>query len=482
MSAKPAKTGGSKFDKDALAIYGSEELQNLFLKFKNVYLPELKSLFDDCQWLRSQLGLNSKQNMLPNEVRLVQFSVLVDAAISQINKYKISSGVRDNGQMLRALEVKIVEEILPVKEKLRERLKGARVASAQLSAATNPPPKRQNTGSGGGARVQGEGGGGIDGQEANTGAHRGFGFAPIGGNGVSEAGAGGIGGNFEWDTSEGAKMGFYAGQDGTRGKQGGGAQGGVMGDGAPKPGQPIIEDEYVSQRRRRRLSQIVPNPRKPRIADYICSICNEQYQHSIVENPWWAVAYQQCKKCNQMQIPRIDIMAEANAIEHDPNVQALYGEGLEDSGDEQILDGEAGEDGYQDGEEEVGHEGVDDGDHFGSGADGLLEREEASKLLVLMCHARTCTGVHNSAKHAEICRSTKFLMLHIRDCSGVDIHGRPCRFPWCLPCKRMLQHLTHCYDPQSCSVCNPWSLPDAFAQLKSLNEQLNKPEVCPVAP
>jgi hypothetical protein len=444
------------------------------LQFKNVYLPELKGLNDDCQWLRSKLGLDSKKNMAPNEVRLVQFSVLVDAAISQINKYKISSGVRDNGAMLRALETKIVNEILPVKSKLRERLKSARIASAQISAANNPPAKKQNVGLN---RIQGEEGGMWAQKPVGNGAKGNFAFAPIGGNGVSEANAGGIGGNFEWDTSEGAKMGYYTGQDGERGSSSStfveqvGGQPGALGDGSAKPDQPVMEDEYVSQRRRRRLSQIVPNPRKPRIADYICSLCNEQYQHSIVENPWWAVAYQQCKKCNQMQIPRIDIMAEANAIEHDPNVQALYGEGLEDSGDEQILEDDAGGEAYQDGEEEVGQEGGgDDGDHFGNGADGLLEREEASKLLVLMCHARTCTGVHNSAKHAEICRSTKFLMLHIRDCNGVDIHGRPCRFPWCLPCKRMLQHLTQCYDPTSCSVCNPWSLPDAFAQLKSLNE------------
>ena len=124
----------------------------------------------------------------------------------------------------------------------------------------------------------------------------------------------------------------------------------------------------------------------------MCSICNDQYQESVVENPWWAVRYQTCKKCGQSQIPRIDILAEANAIEHDPNVQALYGEGLEDSGDEQIMDEEAGEEGmytYAEGE------GADTGkpqEYFGSGIDGLLEREEASKLLVLMCHARTCTG------------------------------------------------------------------------------------------
>lgn len=39
----------------------------------------------------------------------------------------------------------------------------------------------------------------------------------------------------------------------------------------------VEEDEYVSSRRRRRLNQIVPNPRKPRQAEYHCSVCNEPY-------------------------------------------------------------------------------------------------------------------------------------------------------------------------------------------------------------
>lgn len=49
---------------------------------------------------------------------------------------------------------------------------------------------------------------------------------------------------------------------------------------------------------------------------------------------------------------------------------------------------------------------------------GRLTTAQASRLLVLMSHARTCPGRHAKAQHAEVCRSTKFLMLHIRDCTG----------------------------------------------------------------
>jgi hypothetical protein len=79
-------------------------------------------------------------------------------------------------------------------------------------------------------------------------------------------------------------------------------------------------------------------------------------------------------------------------------------------------------------------------------------------------------------------QSTKYLMLHIRDCSGTDVHGRDCQFPWCLPCKKMLKHLTHCYDPASCMVCNPWALPESFRQLHRLNNSTNnlaQTKICP---
>lgn len=108
------------------------------------------------------------------------------------------------------------------------------------------------------------------------------------------------------------------------------------------------------------------------------------------------------------------------------------------------------------------------------GAEGLLQIDEASKLLVLMTHARTCSGVHESKKHADICNSTKLLMLHIRDCKGIDTSGKLCKFPWCLSCKSMLRHLTHCFDPETCRVCNPGSLPESFLQLQQINSSRNE--------
>jgi len=245
--------------------------------------------------------------------------------------------------------------------------------------------------------------------------------------------------------------------------------------------------EYMSSRRRRRLNLIVPNPRKPRTADYTCSLCSEDYQVYVDSNPWWAVYNHECPKCKQSQIPRIDISASNNAIELDPNVIALYGEGVEDScddgdddddseGEEEEIGGAAGGGGGLGGDKEGNPSDLDQEelkrDVHPFDGEGLLATEEASKLLVLMCHARSCTGAHASPKHAEICKSTKFLMLHIRDCNGVDVRGRgDCQFPWCQPCKRMLRHLTHCYDPANCVVCNPWTLPESFQQLRSLNNR-----------
>jgi transcription elongation factor Elf1 len=243
------------------------------------------------------------------------------------------------------------------------------------------------------------------------------------------------------------------------------------------------EEEFVSSRRRRRLNQIVPNPRKPRQADYNCSVCNEAYSCIVQDNPWWAVYHHECPKCHLIQVPRIDIGLNSNAVENDPNVTALYGEGIDDSGDEGDEDS-CSEDGNDNEDEEnilvsgdnntspndelAAEDEVDDEKPFDG--EGLLGQEEASKLLVLMCHARTCSGHHASPKHAEICRSTKFLMLHIRDCTGRDLHARECKFPWCLPCKKMLRHLTRCYDPANCAVCNPWSLPESYQQLRALNQ------------
>lgn len=232
----------------------------------------------------------------------------------------------------------------------------------------------------------------------------------------------------------------------------------------------------------------------------------------VHDNPWWAVYTHKCPRCHVMQIPRIDITAASNAVELDPNVVALYGEGVEESSSSE---GDVSFAYSSDGDEDEGKDGGAGGE--GSDSDGstynnmledppeaagggppggsetsrtldddsadqapaaatdsanvvnaaaapeveregaaVLDREEQAKLLVLMCHARSCTGVHSSDRHAEICKSTRYLMLHIRDCRGVDALGLECAFPWCRPCKRMLLHLTQCYHPTTCLICNPW--------------------------
>jgi TAZ zinc finger len=220
----------------------------------------------------------------------------------------------------------------------------------------------------------------------------------------------------------------------------------------------ICTEEYISPKRRRRLNQIVPNPRKPWTVEYQCSLCSENYSMGVQENPWYTVCIHECPHCKMQQVPKFDINAPCNSIELDPNIIALYGEGVDDEdcvGEEDEVEDGNGED-----QEEEDHP---------FGTEGSLEFEEASKLLVLMCHARTCTGVHTSAKHSEICKSTKFLMLHIRDCNGIDIYGNDCKFPWCTPCKRMLKHLTRCYEPTKCSICNPFTLPESYRQLQTIN-------------
>ena len=282
---------------------------------------------------------------------------------------------------------------------------------------------------------------------------------------------------------------------------------GMSGNGGGLSGEAIsyADDDYrMSSKRRRRLSQIVPYPRKPRQADYNCGVCNETYTHSVDDNPWWAIYQHECPKCNVMQIPRLDISLESNAIELDPNVTALYGEGMDDGDvegydtygvydtdegievdDEDVLpggeiEGSGGAGGVQYDNEVIEHSELEvKKEAYPFDQDGLLEQQQASKLLVLMTHARTCSGVHSSTKHAEICNSTKYLMLHIRDCTGFEAGtGKQCRFQWCTPCKKMLKHLTRCYEPTKCNVCNPCSLPESFNQLRNINTIRTPPALC----
>lgn len=253
------------------------------------------------------------------------------------------------------------------------------------------------------------------------------------------------------------------------------------------------EDEIrMTSKRRKRLGQIVPNPRKPRSADYNCSVCNEMYTKVAEENPWWAVYQHECPKCHHRQVPRYDINLASNAIEIDPNVVALYGEGIDDcdggnggidGGDDYVAYDDEDDDGCVDEadgahEDTVGEGEIGDSpevsrkveDMF-NGEGGNLTVEQASKLFILMTHARTCDGKHAHDGKYNVCVSTKLLMLHVRDCAGVDIAtGRPCQYEWCLSVKKSLRHLTRCVEPSHCAVCRPWSLTEPYCQLSNLND------------
>jgi len=253
----------------------------------------------------------------------------------------------------------------------------------------------------------------------------------------------------------------------------------------PMIGYPEDCEFRMSSKRRRRLSQIVPNPRKPRTADYSCSVCTEPYQRVVENNPWWAVYQHECPKCSSVQIPRLDIGLTSNAIELDPNVIALYGEGIDD-GEVEGFEGyamyEEMDDESCDEDAEMEEEFMEDEeikrDAFPFDSEGCLTTDHAKRLLVLMSHARTCSGEHKSDELSEVCRSTKFLMLHVRDCPGVDVSGCTCRYSWCQPTKKMLRHLTRCFQPTTCGVCCAASVSDSFAHLCKLNN--NRASALPI--
>lgn len=231
----------------------------------------------------------------------------------------------------------------------------------------------------------------------------------------------------------------------------------------------ILDNESLSAKRRKKLSILVPYPRLPRSAEFQCSNCSHSYSRVVADNPWWAVYHHSCPSCHMNQVPRIDITKESNAIEADPNVMALYGEGVDDSADE------------ADDDEEVEDVSLDDADDKSSldeycsssffvncfDCEGQFALKDASKLLVLMRHAKTCCGYHSSAKLASVCSYTKYMMLHLRDCK---CKHSDCIYSWCDPSKIMIQHISSCADTSICQMCTPKHLSTPFLQLHSLNQ------------
>jgi hypothetical protein len=99
-----------------------------------------------------------------------------------------------------------------------------------------------------------------------------------------------------------------------------------------------------------------------------------------------------------------------------------------------------------------------DREEFGHDYKGeILSDDHARRLLVLIDHASTCPGKHQSTQHRDVCHSTKYLMLHVRDCSGLLDNGDICPFPWCRKVKHLLYHLVSCLDVDKCTICSPVS-------------------------
>lgn len=81
---------------------------------------------------------------------------------------------------------------------------------------------------------------------------------------------------------------------------------------------------------------------------------------------------------------------------------------------------------------------------------------------------------HHSAKHRNVCHSTKYLMLHIRDCPGLLSNGDVCPFPWCRKVKHLLYHLISCKGGLDgndyCTKCSPEKFSPNLAALVGLND------------
>jgi len=276
-------------------------------------------------------------------------------------------------------------------------------------------------------------------------------------------------------------------------------------------------------------SSVASKKTGPRSVEYICGLCNEAYTSTSDVNPWWALRQQDCPKCGKKQVPRIDISAPANAIQYHPALLAhaedssssgqsgsasvaLRGKGpvsapyastgaghlvvppkFPDLGDLYASEDETSEDdeAVSLGGESSDDSGDDDGvlgfngsltpaeraeaEDFGHDYAGpKLEDGEASRLLILMGHASTCPGRHRKGKLREVCHSTKFMMMHVRDCPGTTSTFDVCPFPWCRKVKHLLYHLVSCQTPDECSICTPNELPQSFKALKGLNAHRHK--------
>ena len=109
---------------------------------------------------------------------------------------------------------------------------------------------------------------------------------------------------------------------------------------------------------------------------------------------------------------------------------------------------------------------------FGAQYEGpKLSEKDAGRLMVLMSHASTCCGKHRNESHRDVCRSTQWMMLHVRDCPGTTLNYDICPFPWCRKMKHILFHLVSCTEPTACRICTHPEVSDNLLDLAKLNAQ-----------
>ena len=90
-------------------------------------------------------------------------------------------------------------------------------------------------------------------------------------------------------------------------------------------------------------------------------------------------------------------------------------------------------------------------------------------LFLTIFHTR-----HTNEINREVCRSTKWMMLHVRDCPGTTATFDVCPFPWCRKVKHLLFHLVSCTDAEHCKLCSGVMLPRNMRQLQCLNAHRGK--------
>lgn len=186
---------------------------------------------------------------------------------------------------------------------------------------------------------------------------------------------------------------------------------------------------------------------QPYMVAFHCSRCRKPYYSIMHENPWYTVYKHTCPHCHQLQVPTFDINLPINARELDPNVEYFYNQ-VKDDEFLDLNDVDESPDFSLEMTEPVfrlvfADQIKDDNDQVSSSWKYWQENVNL-RLLALVSHAVCCnTFQHSSAKHTNLCRNTKILLLHIAGCQKID-----CLFPLCSQCRPVLSYLS-CFPAEA---------------------------------